>query len=793
MLYTNDLYWTKATPFLKADETAFIERIEYELPTFEVTGDVTNVCKMYFDIDYKIDNDECFSDKINTVICNTGKKFINECITQILEVDPIIAVATASYEKKYSWRYFVPNIKMKKNEMLEFIIHMNKYIEAKSDIYDYIDNDGKGLFDLSIYDHNRKMRCINTSKPNQNRPLKLVEGSIADTFITGFLDNANLVTYGAKPKIQVPNGSPTSVADTSFLNDATSELLKIVGNKGHRRDKWLTICSWFVSNSTKEAFVNFVDAKWKDEAERLFNSFALKPQPCSIYALDNIAKETNYDAYKSWRSKYNKFITIDVLEKGSNDVAMWVAPRLKQNLIYCDEKWFQFDKICCLWRIVKKPDATIITHIQKEIDEARENILSRKNRIDDEKETEKFTKLEKKYSVFHKEVAGGGYVSQIIKFLTTYLFDAEFIKTLDNHTYKVAFKNGILDLQTLQFRNGLLQSDFLTKTIPHNYIQKQDSDADVIDVKTALKKICNWNDAHLDYYLSCLGYAMTGDANKEQNFWYFRGQTAENGKSVVFEALEKIMPNYVIKGTNTFLDKGAELKKEVPTWKGIRILWLNELSTKQKDEDVIKAVCDGTDFKYNRNYAIEAEKVAVLFKLFAVSNNSLSIKGDAGITRRFRLCQFNAQFQASTTHDNFDTLQFIRNKCFSDQLCGSHRDALLHLIFSYSKNYFESKALKPYPAEWNEEATQNLADNNKFEQWFNDTFEIGVGFECSKLELEANLPLEFKSIKMRDELTRMKIVFEYISTKDTRFNGKKSKGLFIGFKRKEEEVVLDPA
>lgn len=792
--FTNSLKWLKETPFLTCDDAQMITRISNAEPTFECTGLDNAVCNMYFDIDHKLTPDEVYDENVDAIVGEKGKELIAQCIKQITDIEPKIAVATASKKdfiefqsqkniSKYSWRYFVPNIQMKKCEMQDFIIQMNKYVDQEKMIWDYIENDGKGLFDTGIYNNNRKMRCINTSKPNENRPLVLVEGSIEDTLITSKIHNSQVITFvsPAKPKITIPQ-SPTSIADTSVLNDCYDELLTIIGNKGHNRTLWAKLCGWFVNHSTKEKFLQFVDLAWRDDAEKMFDGMVASPRSMSIYALDNIAKNLNENAYKQWRSKYNKLISIEVLMKGSNDVAQYIAPRLKLVLVYCNDTWIEFDKQSCLWRCVKKPDATIISHLQREIDEARESILARKNRTDDEDERKKLGDLEKCYSSQYAMACGCGFVSQIKSFLCTYLYDADFHKKLDNHPYKIAFKNGMLDLTTLQFREGLLQDDYLTKTIPHNYVSKNDNDADVIAVRTALKKICNWNEAHLAYYLSCIGYAMTGDANKEQMFWYFRGQTAENGKSSVLEALEKIMPNYVIKGTNTFLDKGAELKKEIPTWKGKRIVWLNELSTKMKDEDLVKAVCDGTDFKYNRNYAIEAEKVAIDFKLFCVSNNSFNVKGDAGIKRRFKLCQFNAQFQEKTKGDCFETLQFKKDKCFGDNLCGIWRDALLHLIFTYSKKYATEKQLMPYPKEWNEEAEENMADNNKFETWFRDNFEVGTGaeFSCGRVELDNHLPTEFKNYKIKDELTRMKVAFVYNSQE--RKKGYKERGLYVGFR-----------
>lgn len=788
---------TDGNNFRSATNDEMINRLKNQMPTYEATGSADNITRLYFDVDYKLVYhnefyDDVWSDDIDKIIGKYGEDAIRNCLTQIFQVEPVITVATSSKEeyKKYSWRYFVSNIKMKKYEMKSLVNDLNIYVMKTTDIRDYLSfMDQTQFFDTSVYDLNRKMRCVGTSKKGEDRPLVLVKGNLEDTLITAGTETAQLIEYvKEKPKIKVPT-SPTSIADTSILNtDATSELISLVGNKGWKRDDWLKICSWFVSHSTKDAFLAFVDAEWRDDAEKLFDDFAKNPKPCSPYTLDKLAKIKDDNAYKAWRNKHNKFIGIERLEKGSNDVAMYVAPRLKENLIYCDDKWIQFDRNTCLWRIVKKPDALVITFIQKEIDEERESILAKKNKSEDDEERKILGGLERQLLSFHKEVSNGSYVSQILKFLTDYLFDADFINLLDNHKGFIAFKNGMLDLKTGIFRPNLLQSDYLTKTVPYNYVAKNDTDADVIDVRTALKKICNWNDAHLDYYLSSIGYALLGDANKEQLFWYFRGQTAENGKSVILESLEKIMPNYVIKGTPMMLDKNAELKKEVPTWKCKRIVWVNELSTKQKDEDIVKSVCDGTDFKYNHNYAEEARKVPITFKLFAVSNNSLNIKGDSGILRRFRLCQFNSQFQEATQEDHFENLQFKRDKNFGDNLCGIYRDALLHLIFKYSKMYCEEKQLKPYPAEWNEDARENIAENNKFQEWFENVIDVGVGFECWKCDFEAHLPTELKNIKIKDELTRMKIAYKYDSQQRGTKEHKGKKGIYIGFKIREEET-----
>jgi hypothetical protein len=283
-----------------------------------------------------------------------------------------------------------------------------------------------------------------------------------------------------------------------------------------------------------------------------------------------------------------------------------------------------------------------------------------------------------------------------------------------------------------------------------------------------------------------LGYALTGDSTKEQNFWYLLGQTADNGKSIIFEVLEKIMPNYVRKGVPNCLDMKADLKKEIAAWHGLKLLWLNELSESAKDQDVVKALCDGTSMSYNKNYAIEAEMMPISFKLIAVSNNSINIKGDAGVKRRFKVLQLGSQFKAEYTQDNIEKLEFMRDKDLGEKLQTTYKDALLYLLASYSNKYAEEKKLKEYPTDWKEEADEQMASNNEFEEWFSNTFEFHPDNVISKREFDYCINItKFKGYsvsKVKDELTKMKKWFKYKSQEKITGSGT-IKGVWYGFKK----------
>jgi hypothetical protein len=599
-----------------------------------------------------------------------------------------------------------------------------------------------------------------------------------------------------KKEEEQPQPQPQKLEEQPKINSHPEYITLLkdgIGNKGHSRDMWLKIVSWATAHLSQDIFLEFVDAQWRNETTKMWNDLlkSSKHFSCPVYLLEKYAKEINPEFYRKWRTEHKRYLKVGILDKGSNDVAQFIAPKLSQMLVYCDAKWFRFDKISCLWKTTTKPDATIVSHIQQEIDEARELLLYVKNKTETEEEKEKLRKVETSYLKYYRDVAVGSYCSQLKNYLAQYLCNDEFKNKLDQMKYRAAYADGILDLKTGEFRKGIKPDDYLTRKFDYNHNIPPQEDIDW--VMNGFKKICNWNDAQLDYYLSIIGYAMTGDSNKEQNFFYLRGQTAENGKSVIFEALEKTAPIYVSKAVSTFLDEGADIKKEVASWRGLRILWVNELSQKKKNSELIKAICDGTFYKNNTNYAVVAELIAILFKLFCVSNFSPNIDADAGVKRRFILLQFMSQFKAEFKKDDPDKLQFVRDKEFQDKLTGKYRDAFMHIIFSYSKKYAKEGKLKPYPAEWQEQATETMEENDKFAEWFYSTFENVEGDVdgISKHEVESLLPILLKSANIRDNLKRLKVQFQY---KSQDYKGSR-KGVFYGFKQKiivDDSVAVKP-
>ena len=173
--YTDSLFCKSESPFLTTYALSFVKRLENAESTFEMTGPKDTVCRMYFDIDYKGGDAPWKYDLIE----KEATKYIKDTIMHINKgFEPEITIATShgltdKNEWKISFRFWI-NMKAKKSVINAYIKKTNEWIiiDATNPLFVGLLEEMKNkLFDEGIYDHNRKIRCIGTSKPNENRPL----------------------------------------------------------------------------------------------------------------------------------------------------------------------------------------------------------------------------------------------------------------------------------------------------------------------------------------------------------------------------------------------------------------------------------------------------------------------------------------------------------------------------------------------------------------------------------------------------------------------------------------------
>jgi len=164
--------------------------------------------KLYFDTDIKYEGDylDCYTEGAVPFIKEGIKRVINETFkNENLPVEPILHFATSNspsfidFKKKttlakISIHTVVENIIASKKQQDLLVKYLNKNLKLYfTDFEDYI-GIGNKLFDESVYDKNRKLRSLYASKPNENRPLIINEGTFEGLVISAFIpENAFLL------------------------------------------------------------------------------------------------------------------------------------------------------------------------------------------------------------------------------------------------------------------------------------------------------------------------------------------------------------------------------------------------------------------------------------------------------------------------------------------------------------------------------------------------------------------------------------------------------------------------
>jgi hypothetical protein len=487
--------------------------------------------------------------------------------------------------------------------------------------------------------------------------------------------------------------------------------------------------------------------------------------------LNHYAKLSNEVEYLKLGNENNekKGIPMEVYLKGALSIAEFIKPKLIKQLIFCEDNWYQVNNKN-LWERVREPSAIIIKCVQTYIQNSITyygNVLS----ASDEEKQKEIVKTIKEYTNLFGLVDKPGSYSMIKNHLKTILCDNEFLNKLDNNPYFIAYANGILNLKTLEFDyEGIKPEHYLTRTIKFDYQKATENDLDF--VKNVLKKICNWNDDHLNYYLSILGYSFLGDAMKEKALFFLVGQDGNNGKTLILDVLMNLTP-YVDKLDKRIFEEGfTKTHKTLKKSRGLRIAYFEELKKNKLAIDLMKEMGDGKSIENEIMFGC-TEMINIMFKCFFLSNNTPKFEVDGGIKNRFKQLQFDSKFETKFTVDDYHRKEFIQDKDLSEKIEKTYKHALLELIFKAGNEYVKNGKIYEMPNEFQEVTKQTTEINDPFKEWIDDNCEIGEGFKINKTQIKEYFPkMEFIEIK-----DRMKTLgFKY----ESQGKYKNVKGYWIG-------------
>ena len=555
------------------------------------------------------------------------------------------------------------------------------------------------------------------------------------------------------------------------------------GKANDKYDDWLNVAMAMKrSGASYELFDEFsrIDMTNYDEEKnkKIWDTLDISKDGYNIGTLKNYCKSYNKELYKKY---FNYYLDAEVLEGEAFKIQEHIKEKLR-NLVYVeDEKtWIQYNDNECIWERKADPTHYVLSVLVKHVDCSIAYLAKMVEECGDDKESEKDKKKLKEqinsYKGYEKKFNMGGFTSQFIKLLKTSLCDNSFIKKLDRNPNKIAFKNGMLDLETGRFRNRLRYNDYLTELIDKNY--ETSTYEEKKWVEDVIEQICNSDKEQAEYYKSVLGFALLGTPHKEKSIFGIVGEKANNGKTTPLASLEKIAPCYVRKMSNEALMKNStKAHKHLVCFEKARLVYCEEIPNKKINTDLLKELGDGKEIQNEVMFGT-SKSIVLCGKLFMISQKPMDFATDEGIITRYKQLQFNHRF-LKEDHEDYhlvdDKTIFKADKTLCEKLEGKYAMAFLNVLFEYAQMYLKEGQLKKIPAFFAEKTQETLKNNDVITEWWEENIEIGNDYRLAKEEVNKNRG----SIPLKELLDFIKKKgFKYI--KDHQHLG--MKGIFTGLR-----------
>lgn len=756
--YTDSLFWKKDTPFLTADPVSFVKRLEKKQPTYEVTGTTDNVCRIYFDIDYKGDDQPWKYDLIE----KEATKYINQTIAHLNNIEPEITVQTshgftATNEWKISFRFWV-NLKAKKSTMGSFIKTMNHFItcDATHPLFvGILEEMGNKLFDEGIYDHNRKIRCLGTSKPNENRPLIMKSGNICDTVITGFLDDLIVLDYEpAEPETKSTKSDKKSTKSdkkstkTDDLDQTLSvSLLQKISQcySATRIDDYSTWTQlgWAIVNvfgKTKEVETVFVNlnervpsrnnALQKSEAKEWFQYKCERREKTNS---DNLG----IGSLISWAKQDNKTLYDELFEIKQKPLPRKIYYPIEDKFFEnkkCDEMEFPecstgvvadtfvkmySDKFICVddvaylytgiyWEKQNGLQACIHRFIDeeamKEWDVWYENQVECLNRrlqqameFEDNSKEKWCKDYINKYEKFHKALL------RMVRNITNrkplvveIMIKSTRVIEMNKNPFLFAFQNKVFDLSKYEFVEPD-PKDYLTCSCGWSWDDEYDTTSQVKKINDVIDTIFP-DKAIRAFYLECLSTGLYGQLVEHL---FISTGTGGNGKSLLHGLMLSCVGNYgyVLQSSALLSEIKQGPNPQIANLDDKRFVLTQEPDAKKRINTATMKDLTGNTTLNVRDIYSSKSKITLRMSLFLEANTLPlldKIDGDSAqaLVRRLVATPYVSSFVNQDVYDSIDdkTNIFVGDSSLKcDTFQINHRQALFIILVEQFQNYMKNK------------------------------------------------------------------------------------------------------
>lgn len=472
-----------------------------------------------------------------------------------------------------------------------------------------------------------------------------------------------------------------------------------------------------------EELNNFIKEKSGLDVEFCIKDMVVDDKLKNIYD-DFVEKELQDLIFDS--SKF--IIEYKDLEEGFLFVAKKLIPILEDNIKFCLKEWYGVKNN--LW-IQLNPINIISEALHKGFNNYKNTVLKY---LEDNNEL--LEADEKKYylntiKLGKTKIDSSSFLKHITESLTELLRDDKFKYSLNKNPYCITFKNGIYNIKSKEFKKGIEPKDYISKTLNFDYKKYDEyskSDKDKFDenkkfILKELKKVCNYDDTHLNYIMTLIGYMMCGDATKHQIFTFMLGQGG-NGKTFLINLLHKIMSCYVEDCDSKVLEEGFEKQHKFYGKFGLnRIVYFNEMRKNKKiSSGVMKTLADGKSLNFEVLFGTEMT-IDMMAKPILICNPPLEFDADmdGGVSRRYTHLQHNSHFSENYKEDDFENKKFKADEGVSNKIITEYYKEFVSIIIDYMIKY-DKDGIPEQPQLFKSETNDIKESNDEFGTFINDNY-----------------------------------------------------------------------
>ncbi len=333
--------------------------------------------------------------------------------------------------------------------------------------------------------------------------------------------------------------------NSDYIIDLVSCLSR---KRSNSYDDWIRVgwCLNKIWHGYLSEYIKFSKLSKKYEpgcCERIWRSANSNSAEYNLPSLIMWAKQDDPEKFSEvFKSRMN-----DLLKKAMSSTHDDIANVLREmysNIYVCanikDNVWYEFRN----HRWVNTQNAyTLSERISDEV--CAEFANNNSHRINsgfaaDHHDNDEMNKLSKKLFSIYNKLKDVHFKESVLKACRNKFYDPKFEEKLDKNTKLIGFENGVFDLNTMTFRDGVPE-DFLTFTTGYDFEEFTLKDEKIKEIEDYFAKV-QTNPELRQWLLRLIATYIDGSA-KNQNFIFWPG-SGGNGKSTTIDLIKYAFGEY---------------------------------------------------------------------------------------------------------------------------------------------------------------------------------------------------------------------------------------------------------